>query len=63
MNKNLRMGFGVLLALMGMIFTLQGLGFLAGSRMTGETQWAVIGPIVALVGVVLFTSGVRARRL
>ena len=61
MNKNLRAGLGVLLVLVGLIWTLQGLGYLAGSAMTGVTLWAVIGPIVAILGVLLVARSVRAR--
>jgi hypothetical protein len=30
--------------------------------MSGATVWAVIGPIVVLVGLVLITLGLRSRR-
>jgi len=62
MNKNLQAGLGVLLVLVGLIWTLQGLGYLAGSPMTGVTLWAVIGPIVAILGGILLVGVVRARR-
>ena len=63
MNKNLQTGLGVLLALMGLLWTLQGLGVIqSSSPMTGETLWVVIGPIVALIGVFLVTRAVRARQ-
>lgn len=62
MFKNLQAGLGVLLVLMGLIFTLQGLGVLqSSSPMTGETLWAVIGPIVAVVGVLVVARAVRRR--
>lgn len=44
---------GVLLVVFGGVFTFQGLGYLGGSSMTGDTTWAVIGPILAVVGLVL----------
>ena len=53
MNKSVRVGLGVLLVLMGLTFTLQGLGYLKGSQMTDQTLWAIIGPIVALGGLAL----------
>jgi hypothetical protein len=66
MNKNLRAGRGLmggLLVLFGLIWTMQGLGVLqSSSPMTGQTLWAVIGPIVAILGVVLVAQSVRARR-
>jgi len=56
MKKNLRVGLGAVLVLIGLVWTLQGLGYLAGSAMTGVTLWAVIGPIVALAGLALILS-------
>jgi len=54
MNKNLRVGLGVLLVLIGLIWTMQGLGVLQGSSpMTGVKLWAFIGPVVALAGLAL----------
>ena len=62
MNKNLQAGLGVLLVLMGVIWTLQGLDVIKGSAlMSGKTLWAVIGPVVAIVGVLLVARGMRAR--
>ena len=54
---------GVLLALVGLVWTLQGLDVLRGSVMSGSSFWATIGPIVLLVGVVLIgVSIARSRR-
>lgn len=53
---------GLVAALAGLVWTLQGLGYVGGSFMSGATVWAVIGPIVALVGLVLITVGLRSRR-
>jgi hypothetical protein len=53
---------GVLVALAGLLFTLQGLGFVHGSPMTNDHLWAVLGPIIALVGVVIVWAGWRARK-
>lgn len=50
---------GLLLLASGTLWTLQGLGVLGGSAMSGVTLWAVVGPIVALVGLGLL---VRSRR-
>ena len=66
MNKNRRSVRGIvggLLILLGLIWTLQGLGVIQSkSAMTGETIWAVIGPIVAILGVYLVAQAVRVRR-
>lgn len=53
---------GVVAAVAGLVWTLQGLGYVGGSFMSGATVWAVIGPIVALAGLVLITLGLRSRR-
>lgn len=51
---------GVLLVLTGVVWTLQGLGHVGGSFMSGTTMWAVIGPIVAIAGIIV--TGVFLRR-
>ena len=48
---------GVLLIVVGAVWTLQGLGYLPGSVMSGVTLWAVVGPVVAVVGLVLVARG------
>jgi uncharacterized membrane protein HdeD (DUF308 family) len=48
---------GVVLLLVGVIWILQGINVLPGSFMTGQTKWAVIGTITAIVGLaLLFTA-------
>jgi hypothetical protein len=53
---------GVLLVLTGAVWTLQGLDVLGGSAMSGVTLWAIIGPIVAIAGLVLAYLGARRMR-
>jgi uncharacterized membrane protein len=53
---------GLAAAVAGLVWTLQGLGYVGGSFMSGATVWAVVGPIVALVGLALITVGLRSRR-
>lgn len=48
---------GVVLVLVGIVWTLQGLGRLGGSMMSGVTVWAVVGPLVAVVGIALAYRG------
>lgn len=55
-------GVGAVLILLGAIWTLQGLGYIGGSVMSGVTLWAVIGPIVVLVGLVTALLGIRSRK-
>jgi len=52
---------GVLIALAGIVFTLQGTGAVGGSAMSGNTFWAVAGPIIALAGLALAAVGLRRR--
>lgn len=52
---------GGLLVLAGITFGLQGMGVLGGSAMSGKTLWAVLGPVIALVGVVLAVSALRVN--
>ncbi|MCU1536813.1 MAG: hypothetical protein JWP82_1164 [Humibacillus sp.] len=59
MSGPLRVGLGILLVLVGALWTLQGLGVVGGSVMSGVTLWAVIGPVVALGGVALVVTGRR----
>jgi drug/metabolite transporter superfamily protein YnfA len=44
---------GLLLALFGLIWALQGFGVLGGSPMSNTTTWSIIGPITALIGIVI----------
>ena len=51
---------GILLAMSGALFTLQGLGVVQGSPMSNTTTWSVLGPIIALIGVgVAITAWLR----
>ena len=43
--------FGLLVALFGLIWALQGFGVLGGSPMSNTTTWSIIGPITALIGI------------
>ena len=52
---------GVLMALFGVLFTLQGFGAVQGSPMSNTTTWSVLGPIIALIGVGLAIGGLRRR--
>ena len=52
---------GVLLVLVGGVWTLQGLDVMGGSAMSGVTTWAIVGPIVVIVGLLVLWRGVRRR--
>jgi hypothetical protein len=61
-RKALLLVLGGVLVLVGGVWTLQGLGYLAGSPMTGVAAWAIIGPLVAGLGVALLVVSVRGPR-
>ncbi len=52
---------GVLLALMGIVWFLQGINVLPGSFMTGQIQWAIYGAIAFVAGGGLLVWTYRRR--
>jgi hypothetical protein len=62
MKSSLLIGAGSLITIAGVVFALQGLGYIGGSVMTGVTFWAVAGPIIALAGIAIAAVGMRLRR-
>ena len=61
MHPRVALGIGILLVLVGLRWTLQGLDIVGGSGMSGVPIWAVIGPFVALIGIVV-ALGARRKR-
>ncbi|KHO20630.1 hypothetical protein [Mycolicibacterium setense] len=47
------LALGVIVALFGLIWALQGFGVLQGSPMSNTTTWSVIGPITVVIGIVI----------
>lgn len=62
MGRGLAVTAGIVLALAGVLFTLQGLGYVGGSVMTDERFWAIVGPIIAGFGIALMIVGLRSNR-
>jgi hypothetical protein len=62
MKDTLLIGVGALVTVAGIVFALQGLGYLGGSVMSGVTFWAVAGPVIALAGIALAAAGLLHRR-
>ena len=62
MAKPLWVVAGVVLLLLGLLWTLQGFDVLQGSSMSGTTTWSIIGPVVLVVGLVLAAGGLRGPR-
>ena len=59
MSRPVELVLGGVLVVMGLVWFLQGINVLGGSAMSGVTLWAILGPVVAILGVVLI---VRSRR-
>ncbi|KQW43071.1 hypothetical protein ASC77_22550 [Nocardioides sp. Root1257] len=62
MAKPLWVVVGVVLVLVGLLWTLQGIDVIQGSSMSGTRTWSVIGPIVLLVGAFVMSVGIRGRK-
>ena len=60
--RALAAGMAALMILVGVLWTLQGLGYVGGSSMTGDEKWAIIGPAVAGLGVALAWVVLSRRR-
>jgi hypothetical protein len=50
---------GVVVFLFGLLWALQGFGVVGGSPMSNTTTWSIIGPIVAVVGIVVAVGALR----
>ena len=54
---------GIVIAAMGALWMLQGIGVVGGSTMTDQLQWVIFGAIAALIGAAIAYRGLAARRL
>lgn len=57
-----RSGLGAVLLLIGVVWSLQGLGALGGSVMSGSHFWAWVGAACILGATVLFLTAFWPRR-
>ena len=62
MGRVIVFALGVLVALFGLLFALQGFGVVGGSPMSNTTTWSVLGPIIALIGVAIAVGATRRRK-
>ncbi len=62
MRSGVLAAVGVIVTIAGLIWALQGFGVIGGSFMSGDSVWAVIGPVVAVAGLVIAGIGVRRTR-
>jgi hypothetical protein len=61
MKRTLPVALGVLMFLVGGVWSFQGMGYLEGSPMTGSSFWAITGSIVAGLGVGFVLAGLKKR--
>ena len=62
MRSGVLMAVGVVVTIAGVIWALQGFGVIGGSFMSGDSVWAIIGPIVAVTGLLIIVVAVRRSR-
>ena len=61
MKKVLVIVVGVVVTAAGGVWALQGWGVIGGSFMSGSSTWAIVGPVIAIAGLVLIAVGLRRR--
>jgi hypothetical protein len=59
MSRVVALVLGGVLVVLGLVWFGQGMGWIGGSGMSGVRLWAVIGPVLAVVGVALVVRGMR----
>ena len=59
--RPLLVALGAVMVLVGAVWTLQGLGYLEGSPMTDQSIWAILGPLLAGLGLGLVVVAARRR--
>jgi len=62
MKRLMLIVIGALVALTGAVWTLQGLGYVSGSFMSGASVWTIIGVVVLLAGLAIVVAALRGRR-
>ena len=62
MRSRLLIAAGIVVIIIGAVFALQGFGVIEGSAMSNSHTFEVVGPLVALAGMVLAALGLRHRR-
>lgn len=55
--------FGAVLIVLGGLWTLQGIGIVGGSSMTGQSLWATIGGLFLTAGLLIGAYAARRRPL
>jgi hypothetical protein len=63
MKNGLLIAVGVLVTLAGVVFALQGFNVMGGSAMSGSSVWKILGPLIAVAGLVILSVALRRGRL
>jgi hypothetical protein len=58
----LPLALGLLAIVLGALWTVQGLGYIQGSVMTGQRVWVLVGAAVGGVGLIVLAIALAARR-
>jgi hypothetical protein len=53
---------GVVLLVVGVFWALQGFGVIGGSFMSNNSTFEIIGPVVAVIGLLIAVIGIRRSR-
>ena len=61
MKNRLLIAAGIVVIIVGAVFALQGFGVIEGSAMSNSHTYELVGPLVALAGLVLAALGLRHR--
>jgi hypothetical protein len=62
MGRLVGLVLAALMVVVGVLWTLQGLGYVGGSSMSGVQFWALVGPALAGFGLALGIVVLRGRR-
>ncbi|MCZ7424476.1 hypothetical protein O7607_01910 [Micromonospora sp. WMMA1949] len=57
-----RLTLGLVAVVLGALWTVLGLGYVEGSVMSDQRVWALVGPVLVLIGLTGLWWGMRARR-
>jgi hypothetical protein len=63
MKKGLLVAVGALLTIAGVVFALQGFNVVGGSAMSGNSLWKVLGPLIAVAGLIIAAVGLRQGKV
>lgn len=59
MRSPILVAIGVIIGLVGLLWSLQGFGVVSGSPMSNTVTWSIIGPIVFIAGILVAVRGYR----